>query len=124
MSYIKADDIRSNLVAGFDIVDYLEEANNEVIDVAEKLGIRDTDLISTPVHYKIKRYGVVFVLMRLAQDKIGTNQSDVALEKYRDLYAMYKVELKELLPQLTYQMYTGTVQTITGRTSQSGFYRG
>lgn len=124
MSYITAEDIKSNLIAGFDISDYLEEADLEINDVAEKLGIRDISSISTPVHYKIRRYGVVFVLMRLSQDKIGTNQPDTAVEKYQMLYDMYMSELKDLYPQLTYEMFTGTVQSITGRTASYGFYRG
>ncbi len=80
--------------------------------------------ISLPLHYKIKRYGIAYLLKRLAQDKIGTNQPDVTLEKYKDMYELYSTEVKELFPQLTYQMFTGTVQNIIGRTSSNGFYRG
>lgn len=124
MSYIAAEDIKSNLIAGFDISDYIEEADYEINDVAEKLGVRDTSNISIPLHYKIKRYGIVFILKRLAQDKLGTNQPDIALEKYQRLFEIYTEELKQLYPQLTYEMFTGTVQTQTGRTSSNGFYRG
>lgn len=123
--YLDATDIRSNLVNGFDITDYLVEAENEVNDVAQRLGVRDTTSIVQPLHYKIKRYAIVFVLMRLAQDKIGTNQPDIQLEKYRDLYAMYKEELKELYSQITYEMLTGNVNSIIARTAtMGGFYRG
>ena len=123
MSYIEASDIKSNLSSGFDLTEYLTEADNEINDLAEKLGVRDTDEISTPIHYKLKRYAVVFVLMRLAQDKIGTNQPDTAIEKYKDLYMMYKDELKDLYPQITYEMVTGDVETITGRTAVFNLYR-
>lgn len=124
MSYIAAEDIKSNLIAGFDISDYIEEADYEINDVAEKLGVRDTSNISIPLHYKIKRYGIVFILKRLSQDKLGTNQPDIALEKYQRLFEIYTEELKQLYPQLTYEMFTGTVKTQTGRTSSNGFYRG
>ena len=123
MSYITAADIKSNLAQGFNLTDYLAEADAEVNDIAQKLGIRDTEDIAVPVHYKIKRYAVVFVLMRLAQDKIGTNQPDTAIEKYKDLYAMYRQELKDLYPQITYEMITGDVETITGRTVVYNVYR-
>lgn len=125
MSYITAEDIKSNLVSGFDIQGYIEEADQEVTDIAEKLGVRDASSIVTPIHYKIKRYAVVFVLMRLAQDKMGTNNVELAAEKYGVLYDMYKAELKDLYPQITYEMLTGTVDSIVSRTSSfGGFYRG
>lgn len=124
MSYLTTSDFKANLVAGFDLTPYLLEADNEVEDLAERLGIRDTDDIHTPLHYKIKRYAIVFVLMRLAQDKIGTNSPDVALEKYRDQYEMYKAELKDLFPQITYQMFTDQIDSIIGRTAVYNLYRG
>lgn len=125
MSYITAEDIKSNLIAGFDISGYIEESDQEINDVAEKLGIRSTSEIHTPIHYKIKRYAIAFVLKRLSQDKIGTNQSDISIEKYRDMFDMYSQELKDLYPQLTYQMFTGEVNSIIARTSTvGGFYRG
>jgi hypothetical protein len=62
--------------------------------------------------------------MRLAQDKLGTNSPDITLEKYQMLYDIYKRELKELLPQLTYEMFTGQVSDIIGRTQVFNLYRG
>jgi hypothetical protein len=124
MSYITAADIKSNLAQGFNLIDYLSEADSEITDLAERLGVRDSDKIYiTPLHYKIKRYGIVFVLMRLAQDKIGSNSPDVALEKYRDLYEMYRRELKELVPQITYEMFTNDIDSIIGRTQVFNLYR-
>jgi hypothetical protein len=61
--------------------------------------------------------------MRLAQDKIGSNSPDVALEKYRDLYEMYRRELKELVPQITYEMFTNDIDSIIGRTQVFNLYR-
>jgi len=124
MSYLAASDIKSNLAQGFDLSQYLTEADSEVVDIAEILGVRNVSEIHTPLHYKIKRYAVVFVLMRLAQDKIGTNSADIAIEKYRDLYDMYRTELKELRNQITYEMVTDTVNSIIARTNVFNLYRG
>lgn len=125
MSYITAADIKSTLVQGFSLTDYLSEADSEIVDLAERLGVRSaTEIETAPLHYKIKRYAIVFVLMRLAQDKLGTNSPDITLEKYQVLYDIYKRELKELLPQLTYEMFTGQVSDIIGRTQVFNLYRG
>lgn len=124
MSYITLDDFKANLISGFDISGYIVEADEEIIDVCQKLGVRDLSLIKLPICYKLRRYGVAFVLMRLAQDKIGTNQADLSLEKYQMLFDMYKAELKDLYSQITYEMITGTVSSIIGRTQSFGFYRG
>ena len=124
MSYLAASDIKSNLAQGFDLSQYLAETDSEVNDLAELLGIRDTTDIATPLHYKLKRYAVVFTLMRLAQDKLGTTSVDVAVEKYRDLYDLYKAELRDLKPQITYEMVTGNVNSIVARTSVFNLYRG
>jgi hypothetical protein len=126
MSYISADDIKSNLIKGFDILEYIRESDDEINDVAQKLGISDSSDIAQPVHYKIRRYGIVFILMRLAQDKLGTNSPDITMEKYQALYEMYRNELKDLYKQLTYEIFTGDVDSIISRTCSStcGFYRG
>lgn len=122
MSYITAEDIKSNFANGFDITEYLNETEQEINDVAQRLGVDQED-ISTPLHYKIKRYAIAYTLMRIAQDKIGTNQPDTAIEKYKDLYALYKSEQSDLFPQLTYEMFTGNVNNIISRTASYSFYR-
>jgi DNA-binding IclR family transcriptional regulator len=43
MSYITAADIKSNLAQGFNLIDYLSEADSEITDLAERLGVRDSD---------------------------------------------------------------------------------
>ncbi len=37
MSYITTEDIKANLIAGFDISGYIEEAGQEIEDVAQRL---------------------------------------------------------------------------------------
>lgn len=121
--YLEVSDFSSNLIQGMDVTQYFEEADLEVIDLAERLGVRDITDIINPLHYKVKRYAVVFVLMRLAQDNYGTNNPETTNEKYRDLYDIYKTELGELRPQITYEMITGNVDSILDRVCVFNLYR-
>ena len=116
-TYLTYDDIKANIAKGFQLEPYLEEADNEIIDLAESLGVRDSsDIENNPLHYKIKRFGIVFCLMRLCQDKIGTNNVQVAdLEKYVVNYNMYRKELQELRGQISIEMVTGHVNEIRDR---------
>lgn len=125
-TYLTADDIKSNLVRGFTIAEYLTEGDSEIVDLAERLGVRNTDQISTPLHYKIKRYAVVFVLMRIAQDHIGSNSAEVPdMEKYVVLYNMYARELQALRSQISIEMMTGNVNEVRDRAINTAtLYRG
>jgi len=127
-SYFTADDVTANIAVGFDLESYINEADAEVQDVAERLGIRDQDtsIETNPLHYKIKRYGVAYILMRLCQDKAGSNNSDISdNEKYLNLYTMYKREVESLRPQLSYEMFTGQINELRDRATNSGqLYRG
>jgi hypothetical protein len=125
--YITYEDIKAKVAEGFDLTDYLEESDSEVEDLAEKLGVRNPDDIETdPLHYKIKRYAVVFVLMRLCQDKIGSNSVEIAdLEKYTVLYNMYSKELQTLRSEISIEMVTGQVNEIRDRAVSTGtLFRG
>lgn len=126
-SYLTADDVTANIAVGFDLESYINEADGEINDVAERLGLRETDDIETnPLHYKIKRYGVAYILMRLCQDKAGSNNVDITEnEKYLNLYAMYAREVERLRPQLSVEMFTGNVNSIAERAIVSGtLFRG
>ena len=121
MSYIKPSDIKSSLIKGIDITDYINEANNEIEDLAEALGVYNTSDIKRPVHNKVLRYGIVYILMRLCQDKIGTNDVQVdALEKYTIQYGMYKKELAQIRAEISKEMVTGTVDNMGSRSVYSG----
>lgn len=121
MSYIKPSDIKSSLIKGIDITDYISEANNEIEDLAETLGVYNSSEIKRPVHNKVLRYGVVYILMRLCQDKIGTNDVQVdALEKYTIQYGMYKKELAQIKAEISKEMITGTVDNMGSRSVYSG----
>ena len=121
MSYIETSDISANIADGFDLESLIEESDLEVRDLAERLGVRTYTDISTPVHYKIKRYAVVYVLMRLCQDKAGTNNTEIIdTEKYMGLYAMYRRELEDLRGQISIEMVTGVVNEMRDRAIQTG----
>lgn len=125
-TYIQVDDIKSNIVQGFELQPYLDETDEEVRDAAERLGVRDPDDISLPLHYKIKRYAVVYTLMRLCQDKMGTNNVEMPeMEKYAVQYGMYNKELEQLRGQMSYEMFTGEINEIRDRAINTGnIYRG
>ena len=127
MSYISTSDITANVAIGFDLEPYINEADGEIDDLAEKVGVRDPDDIETdPLHYKIKRFGVAYILMRLCQDKAGTNNVDqIDLEKYLTLYNVYRKEVEALRPQISEEMFTGPVDEIRDRAMNSGvLFRG
>jgi len=121
MSYINISDIKANVAQGFALQDYILEADEEIDDLAETLGVRDIDDIQIPLHYKIKRYGIVFILMRLCQDKLGANDTGIdATEKYAIQYGMYKKELAGLKDEINIEMITGAVNQIGDRAVQCG----
>ena len=126
MSYITVNDIKSNIVQGFEIQDYIDETDEEVRDAAERLGVRDADDISLPLHYKIKRYAVVYTLMRLCQDKMGTNNVEMPeMEKYAVQYGMYNKELEQLRGQMSLEMFTGDIGEVRDRAINTGtIFRG
>lgn len=121
MSYIAVSDIKSNIAQGFSLQDYILESDEEINDLAESLGIRTlTDIKTDPLHYKIKRYGVSFILMRLCQDKMGTNDVAIDTEKYLIQYGVYKKELAALKGEISQEMFTGQVNGMNDRSVFSG----
>lgn len=123
MSYIAVSDIKSNLAQGFALQDYILEADEEINDLAEALGVRDITKIETdPLHHKLKRLGVVFIMMRLCQDKLGTNDPTIDfMEKYLVQYNLYKKELASLKSEINYEMITGEVNELSDRVVHSGW---
>jgi len=114
-TYITADMLTANVSDKFDVGPYLDEANSEIEDLAQRLGVGDPTDISSPLHHKVKRYGICYALLRLSQDKIGTNTPDIAIEKYTRLYEVYQGEIDRLNKQITKQMITNSVDEILDR---------
>ena len=125
-NYISPNDIYANISVGFDLEPYLEEADGEIDDLAQRLGVSSTDIDTNPLHYKVKRYGVVYILQRLCQDKIGTNNPELPeIEKYMVLYGIYHKEYENLKSEISVEMLTGDVDEIRDRAIMTGLiYRG
>ena len=125
-TYISSDDIKDRIVEGFDLSPYLDEANEEMIDLAESKGVYDADDIVDPIPYKVKRYLICFIVMRLCQDCMGKNNIDLPeLEKYKIKYDMYEKERGKILEQITYEMLTGEITEMRERTINSAIiFRG
>ena len=126
MSYISRADVTDNIISNFDLAPYLIETDNEIIDLAESLGVSENAIETNPLHNKIKRYAIAFCLMRLCQDKTGSNNIELPeMEKYVVKYEIYRKEVEKLRQQINYEMFTGTVLTIRDRAVVSGtIYRG
>jgi len=125
-TYISSDDITDNIVSGFDLSAYLTESYKEIEDLAEEKGVRTSTDIASPLHYKMKRYAICFVIMRLCQDKCGTNNVDIPeLEKYVIKYNMYRKELAQLKDLITFEMITNSINSLRDRSIQTGIiFRG
>lgn len=127
--YIKVEDIKDKVVNVFALDDYLVETDQEVIDLAARNGVFDADDIATEdghvKSHKVLRYAVVFLCMRVCQDKTGVNNTDlpVEIEKYAVKFKMYKDELKMLDGQITKEMITGTVDQVADRAQSFRLFR-
>jgi len=128
-TYISVSDVTDSISEGIDLEPYLMEADDAIEDLAERLGVREaTDIETAPIHYKVKRYGIAYALMRMCQDRIAKAQSDTIPEqnKYSIMYGLYRRELKELDGSISAEMMTGDVQQIRDRANNmtAVLYRG
>lgn len=117
MSYITVADITDGIAETFDLTNYIEESDSAINDLAERLGVRDPDNIDTdPLHWKLRRYAVTYVLRRLCQDKIGTGNLEVPeFNKYLVGYNLYKAEFAKIESEISIEMIAGTVNEIRDR---------
>lgn len=113
MAYITTSDITDVTITAFGntiIGNYITESTSAVDDIAEKLGVESEDIETSPVHYKVKRYAICFVCMRICQDYMGRNNVEMPeIEKYLIKYNLYKAECNALEKEITEQMLLGTV---------------
>lgn len=125
MSYITRSDITDKIADGIDMTSYILESDQSVEDLAERVGVRDTTEIETsPVHYKIRRYAIVYALMRMVQDRVGSVNADSPDSNiYLIQYSMYRKEMDSLIPQINAQMFTGDVSAISDRVSSVELWR-
>lgn len=125
MAYIASSDITDTLVNQFStsFATYHTLTDLQMVDIAEQLGITDSDDIDTDgsgyvSSFFIKQYLVAWFCMRLLFDKMGIN--NVAFdeqEKYRVKYEYYRHIVKDKEKKITYEMVTGNVDEIGDRSS-------
>jgi hypothetical protein len=116
-TYLEISDIKDAVIRGQDIETYMSEADEAIEDLAERLEVPASDIEIAPLHYKVRRYGVAYVLMRFCQDRISAASADQPPEqnKYAILYGMYKRELKDLDGEISYEMVAGSVNRLRDR---------
>lgn len=105
----------------FDVNQYLSMVNDEINDLAEELGVRDTtDIETSPLHYKIKRYAIYTFTRFVCEDMIGFNQLSLAEQDgYRVKLEITNQRLEDLKPQITVSMMTGDVNEVADRGVES-----
>jgi len=119
-TYIFVDDITDNVIKSFpaDVIQQkLELSDDEMVDLAERKGIRDADSIdNNPLHRKIKDYLIAWIGQEICFDYLGTNNTETAeFEKYMVKYNLYRDKVKSLDAQITYEMILGSVDEIRDR---------
>lgn len=121
MSYIQVSDLTDKMVEKIQLQNYLTKADAAIIDLAEELGVRTVaDIKSDPLHFKVKRYGEVFIYARICSDFMGTNNVAILEDKYFVKGSKYEKELAQLKDEITREMLTGSVNQISDRSVGCG----
>ena len=120
---ITIDDIDNELFVPFptEVKErYAGYANEEVRDVAIRLGADPTD-IAEPLHFKIKRHAVNVALNMFGQDYIGVNNSAgmSGEDVYDDLFKRTNWILQKTRNSLSLIMFTGGTETPLNRAVES-----
>jgi len=117
MSYITVADVTDRIAEGIDMTSYIMESDEAINDMAEELGVRDTDDIETdPLHHAVRRYAITYSLMRMCQDSLGVSNLDNPVNnKYLIGFNMYKEQLNSQRKRISVEMITGSVNAIRDR---------
>ena len=120
-TYLEISDIKDSIIDDIDASPYMAEADEAIEDLAERHDVQVADIETDPLHYKIRRYGIAYTLMRLCQDRISKAATVQPPEtnKYTILYGLYKRELKDLDNEISYEMLTGNVNTMRDRANMA-----
>jgi hypothetical protein len=132
--YITKESIVDNIVKAFltantNALDaYFTEADDYLEDFAQTLGVYaddiDTDVGGQATAFLVRRFCLVFLCMRVCQDKAGTNNIDSSpdMDKYYVKYNMYLKELSEVTKQITPEVLMNTVNSIKDRATTQGTF--
>ena len=125
-NFISSSDVTDQVVTQFTLTDYITESTYQLNDIAEKRGVDSDDIDTDSPHWKIKRYAVCYVCMRVCQDMMGVNNVELPaeLEKYAVKYKVYKTECEEIEPTLTSAMFIDDVDEIEDRVITGRMFRG
>lgn len=125
MAYIATTDITDVLVNQFtsSFSTYHTLTDSQMVDIAEQIGVTDSDDISTDddgyvSSFFIRQYLVAWFCMRLLFDKMGINNVEFAeTEKYRVKYEYYMAIVKYKEKRITHEMITGNVDEVGDRSA-------
>jgi hypothetical protein len=105
---------------------YCNEANEEIEDLAQRLGVMDVSLIKMPIHNTIRRYAINFALSIFSQDLMGANSVQMTegygreFDFYESLFKRCEYLMNQQLPDITYEMMTGEVKSRSDRSVSFG----
>jgi hypothetical protein len=86
---------------------YVDEANDQLEDIGLQKGVSASE-IDTPVSIVIKRYLSNYVVMRFAQDSIGTNNVEISDEDmYKRMAEEFQIISEGLKAQITPELLRG-----------------
>lgn len=100
---------------------YIDYANEEIEDLAQRVGVVDMTDIIIPIQYQIKRYGINYALSLYSQDLIGANEIDIGeTDLYKDLFERSQYLINQTLPDITIEMFTGNIIHRNDRSTSFG----
>jgi len=123
MDYITIDNITHVHVKQFPneiLQPYVDEANSHYEDIAMQKGI-EVDKLHIPLSIVAVRYLANYVVMRFAQDSIGTNNVQISDDDmYKRMYEDFSEAVYNLYKQLTPELMLGYAEGRTNRSVSTG----
>jgi hypothetical protein len=116
MSYLSPSDITDAVVKQHTLTAYLTEADAELLDMAESLGVMSSTSIVAPLHNTVKQFLTAYVCMRVCEDNVGVNNLPIPAEdKYEVKRSIYEKKYQALRSRISSPMLTGTVDEARDR---------
>lgn len=103
--YITSADIKGTVFQDFNLSAVIAETNNhlEALAISLDCGI---SAVAYPINPLVKEYLVAYASRQCALQKIGTNNVELAQDKYIVLHSTYNKEVERLRPYITYEAIT------------------
>ena len=107
MARLETDDLTDRLIKPIVVADtgYLDLADDALEDLADAMDV-DTDDISDPIHYRVKRYLIAWVNYEVCKDNMGRspqklNEQGVQDDPYETKLKVFGKVLAEKKAQIT-----------------------